>query len=170
MGLGLGPWLCWQKLGAHLQVRPKPKVCYPNHRKQSTRCKLLNRTEFEFSWDYACISDNIKINMQEISSCTQKNRFREAVFYFGGATQSRTGLHGFAIRCITDLLSRHCFHCKKGKLLWASLFLLFWSGRRGSNSRPQPWQGCALPTELLPLCTTYCQRKAVQNYKPQILG
>ena len=24
------------------------------------------------------------------------------------------------------------------------------SGRRGSNSRPQPWQGCALPTELLP--------------------
>src|ERR1700743_1488972 len=26
----------------------------------------------------------------------------------------------------------------------------FLSGRRGSNPRPQPWQGCALPTELLP--------------------
>ena len=26
------------------------------------------------------------------------------------------------------------------------------SGRRGSNSRPQPWQGCALPTELRPHC------------------
>jgi hypothetical protein len=26
----------------------------------------------------------------------------------GGATQSRTGLDGFAIRCITDLLSRRC--------------------------------------------------------------
>ena len=25
------------------------------------------------------------------------------------------------------------------------------SGKRGSNSRPQPWQGCALPTELFPL-------------------
>ncbi len=25
------------------------------------------------------------------------------------------------------------------------------SGRRDSNSRPQPWQGCALPTELLSL-------------------
>ena len=25
---------------------------------------------------------------------------------FGGATRSRTGLDGFAIRCITDLLSR----------------------------------------------------------------
>ena len=24
------------------------------------------------------------------------------------------------------------------------------SGKRDSTSRPQPWQGCALPTELLP--------------------
>ena len=28
--------------------------------------------------------------------------------------------------------------------------LTSWSGRRDSDSRPQPWQGCALPTELLP--------------------
>ena len=26
-----------------------------------------------------------------------------------------------------------------------------WSGRRGSNPRHQPWQGCTLPAELLPL-------------------
>ena len=26
----------------------------------------------------------------------------------------------------------------------------FWSGKRDSNSRPQPWQGYALPTELFP--------------------
>jgi hypothetical protein len=26
-----------------------------------------------------------------------------------------------------------------------------WSGKRDSNSRPQPWQGCALPAELFPL-------------------
>jgi hypothetical protein len=32
---------------------------------------------------------------------------------------------------------------------WASLFGI-WSGKRVSNSRPQPWQGCALPTELFP--------------------
>ena len=25
-----------------------------------------------------------------------------------------------------------------------------WSGRPGSNRPPQPWQGCALPNELLP--------------------
>ncbi len=28
-----------------------------------------------------------------------------------------------------------------------------WSGKRGSNSRPQPWQGCALPAELFPHLT-----------------
>ena len=28
------------------------------------------------------------------------------------------------------------------------------SGKRGSNSRHQPWQGCALPTELFPLRVT----------------
>ena len=30
------------------------------------------------------------------------------------------------------------------------MLLNFWSGRRVSNSRPIPWQGIALPTELLP--------------------
>ena len=32
-----------------------------------------------------------------------------------------------------------------------------WSGKRDSNSRPQPWQGCALPAELFP-------------HRPAILG
>ena len=27
---------------------------------------------------------------------------------------------------------------------------LNWSGKGDSNSRPQPWQGCALPAELFP--------------------
>ena len=35
------------------------------------------------------------------------------------------------------------------------LLFKIWSGRRGSNSRPQPWQGCALPTELLPHLLLY---------------
>ena len=40
-------------------------------------------------------------------------------------------------------------------------FVLFyldsWSGKRDSNSRPQPWQGCALPTELFPqFCVSRC--------------
>ena len=28
--------------------------------------------------------------------------------------------------------------------------VMLMSGKRDSNSRPQPWQGCALPTELFP--------------------
>ena len=41
-----------------------------------------------------------------------------------------------------------------------------WSGRRVSNSRPQPWQGCALPTELLPRCeecALYTSKTACQG-------
>ena len=76
----------------------------------------------------------------------------------GGAIRSRTGLTGFAIQGITALLSRRSctslYQCKiipgrKKGSPWLP-FLSIWSGRRGSNSRPQPWQGCALPTELLP--------------------
>ena len=33
-----------------------------------------------------------------------------------------------------------------------------WSGRRGSNPRPHPWQGCALPTELLPHAANLSRR------------
>jgi hypothetical protein len=54
----------------------------------------------------------------------------------GGGGRNRTGVYGFAGRCITTLLPRRD---KKA-----------WSGKRDSNSRPQPWQGCALPTELFP--------------------
>ena len=32
---------------------------------------------------------------------------------------------------------------------------IIWSGKRVSNSRPQPWQGCALPTELFPRSRHY---------------
>ena len=73
--------------------------------------------------------------------------------FSGGAGRSRTDLHGFAIRCITALLPRlegttpTRSPDKKGK---PGLPFGIWSGKRGSNSRPQPWQGCALPAELFP--------------------
>ena len=47
---------------------------------------------------------------------------------YGGGTQNRTGDEGFADLCLTAWLCRH-----------------IWSGKRGSNSRPPPWQGGALP-------------------------
>ena len=40
---------------------------------------------------------------------------------------------------------------RKGEPFWFSLLL--WSGKRDSDPRPQPWQGCALPTELFPHMT-----------------
>ena len=33
--------------------------------------------------------------------------------------------------------------------------VIFWSGRRGSNSLPRPWQGRALPDELRPQNNSY---------------
>ncbi|MEY2875426.1 MAG: hypothetical protein RLZZ373_2797 [Pseudomonadota bacterium] len=75
----------------------------------------------------------------------------------GGAEWSRTTLHGFAIRCITALLPRQkASSPTKKEAEPRSLFRKpeqNWSGKRDSNSRPQPWQGCALPTELFPHCT-----------------
>ena len=53
----------------------------------------------------------------------------------GGATRIRTGDKGFADLCLTTWR-------------WHQIK---WSGRRDSDSRPPPWQGGALPTELLPL-------------------
>ena len=47
------------------------------------------------------------------------------------APRIRTGGKGFAVLCLTTWLCRPI--CS------------FWSGRRDSNPRPQPWQGCALP-------------------------
>ncbi len=43
------------------------------------------------------------------------------------------------------------------------------SGKRDSNSRPQPWQGCALPTELFPqiafMNVAFALAKRLQIYK-----
>src|SRR5512143_1381780 len=56
----------------------------------------------------------------------------------GGASRSRTDLHGFAIRCITALLSRRRGKTleRKGENVRLSLLFSpeFWSGKGGSNS------------------------------------
>ena len=38
-----------------------------------------------------------------------------------------------------------------------------WSGKRDSNSRPQPWQGCALPTELFPRKPTWYRKSGTHT-------
>ena len=39
------------------------------------------------------------------------------------------------------------------------------SGKRDSNPRPQPWQGCALPTELFPHLLRKCEIFATLSIK-----
>ena len=76
----------------------------------------------------------------------------------GGQGRNRTGVRGFAGRCMTTLPPGHCSlrRRSKGSPLAGknktSVVRGFknWSGKRDSNSRPRPWQGRALPTELFP--------------------
>src|SRR5262245_53418294 len=67
----------------------------------------------------------------------------------GGGGRNRTGVHGFAGRCMTTLPPRPA-KTKRESGPGDPPSLEIWSGKRVSNSRPQPWQGCALPTELFP--------------------
>ena len=48
----------------------------------------------------------------------------------------------------TTFAQQKCRSQKRKTPTWVSFF--FWSGRRGSNSLPRPWQGRALPDELRP--------------------
>ena len=79
----------------------------------------------------------------------------------GGGGRNRTGVYGFAIRCITILLPRRAEGLPRAKKLKGKqdAFPEIWSGKRDSNSRPIPWQGIALPTELFP-----------QKTKPALYG
>ena len=54
------------------------------------------------------------------------------------------GNEGFADPCLTTWL---CHHTRE--TVFGGRFSV-WSGRRGSNSLPRPWQGRALPDELRP--------------------
>mgnify|MGYP006978075288 FL=1 len=44
-----------------------------------------------------------------------------------------------------------------------SSFLAKWSGKRGSNSRPQPWQGCALPLSYFRINGASAQNRTVDT-------
>jgi hypothetical protein len=90
---------------------------------------------------------------------------------YGGLGRNRTGVRGFAGRYMTTLPPgrwallywrrvRGVFACasswrarrtlKKTKPRRTEVSSAIWSGKRDSNSRPRPWQGRALPTELFP--------------------
>ena len=68
-------------------------------------------------------------------------------FFYGGATRNRTGDEGFADLCLTAWL------CRRKK----------WSGKRGSNSRPPPWQGGALPLSYFRIYGASAQNRTVDT-------
>ena len=84
------------------------------------------------------------LNQSARGSVAQRTFARAA----GGGGRNRTGVHGFAGRCMTTLPPRRRKR-NEGKRMGLPSHGS-WSGKRVSNSRPQPWQGCALPTELFP--------------------
>ena len=71
---------------------------------------------------------------------------------------------------VTELRGLQKPSCRGWDLLWEG-----WSGRPDSNRRHQPWQGCTLPAELLPLAglshsrkrPAGCQFNAIVMPKPQ---
>ena len=83
---------------------------------------------------------------QGAASPKRKTSAFAEVFLFGGATQTRTG----ESRICSPLPYHLAMAPYTGfaDLLFANPF--FWSGLRGSNSLPPPWQGGALPDELCP--------------------
>ena len=62
---------------------------------------------------------------------------------------------GVADLCLTTWPWRHFYYIVFELLIFVKKqhplrMLFYWSGLRGSNPPPQPWQGCALPNELNP--------------------
>ena len=88
----------------------------------------------------------------------------EGGLIFGGWGRNRTGVHGFAGRCITTLPPSQTWIAKEPVGTGSSI--KNWSGKRDSNSRPQPWQGCALPTELFPRRARHSSDEATHVNKP----
>ncbi len=79
---------------------------------------------------------------------------------FGAGDEARTRYYtpqAFGLRGPQPLIKR-AFGTGGGTEFFVSLYkntapfldAAFWSGRRGSNSLPPPWQGGALPNELNP--------------------
>ncbi len=95
-------------------------------------------------------------------TCCVLRRAKQNLSRCGGWSRNRTGVHGFAGRCITTLPpsrsgAARFSRARKRKTPTGRRGCYdqgIWSGKRDSNSRPQPWQGCALPTELFPLAWT----------------
>ena len=103
---------------------------------------FLKQIELFFS---LIISYSPALHKQNISRYNKKAPTKRKCFLSGGDTRIWTGESGFC-RPMPYHLAMSPFW--KRRLIISAFF--FWSGRRGSNSLPPPWQGGALPDELRP--------------------
>ena len=112
------------------------RMCIRGRKKCITGCRniLTGSEKLRASWCQKLRS----LKKHLMRKCTR------CLTFTGGETRIRTGDKGFAGLCLTTWPSRHM---KKAETNPAEKS---WSGLRGSNPRPQPWQGCALPTALSP--------------------
>ena len=105
-------------------------------RKSRTCLNAVNRKNLD------SFSEKNPFGLAQDNYALQKNkRTPLEMLSSGGDTRNRTGDKGFADLCLTAWL------CRRIQPQW-----LDWSGLRGSNPPPRPWQGRALPNELNPHC------------------
>ena len=98
------------------------------------------------------------------TDCLNKQFTLRGVFHMEVTTRFELVNEGFADLCLTTW-PRH--HMSEKSAYWADFPLFFWSGRRGSNSLPPPWQGGALPDELRPH-NVYSLRRTYKKLVPPI--
>ena len=77
----------------------------------------------------------------------EKTSHKDCFFLLEAPPGFGPGNRGFAVRCLTTWRWRHirCAGNQESPQIY-----FYWSGLRGSNSLPPPWQGGALPDELKP--------------------
>ena len=80
----------------------------------------------------------------------KKSTSYEVLFFLEAPPRFELGNKGFADLCLTTWLWRQIEFSRKRQKSDLIFVVFKWSGLRGSNPPPRPWQGRALPNELNP--------------------
>ena len=131
---------CLSHVSSYVQIISKNKKI-PMHFALRYSCHIFiwcrgpesNRYGYHYPRDFKSLAS--------ASSATAADKTK-----YGGDTRNRTGDKGFADLCLTAWLCR-----------------LNWSGKRGSNSRPPPWQGGALPLSYSRINGASAQNRTVDT-------
>ena len=156
----VGAFLCfWRR---EPESNRSKRLCRPLHNRFAIAPQADCRTVFNCicngSQIFLCVDpDNTTSGQLRPTLLTKHQTKREAWLppVFGAGDESRTrdlnlGKVALYQLSYSRMNLRFTASQRPADCLMQNAALKTWSGRRVSNSRPQPWQGCALPTELLP--------------------